>query len=61
MDVPIRRYVRLQEQGSSTRNPATKRTGRRKPKKPFQAEWSSLPGQFQSDTGIRGHNGTTHR
>jgi hypothetical protein len=42
MDAPIRRYVPLQEQGSSTGNPATTRTGRRKPKRPFAAEWALL-------------------
>jgi hypothetical protein len=42
MDAPIRRYVRLKEQGSSTVNPATTRTSRRKPKRPFEAEWALL-------------------
>jgi hypothetical protein len=42
MDAPIRRYVRLQEQGSSTGNPAITRTARRKPKKPFEKEWALL-------------------
>jgi hypothetical protein len=42
MDAPIRRYVRLREQGSITDNPATTKTGRRKPKKPFEAEWALL-------------------
>jgi hypothetical protein len=42
MDAPIRRYVRLQEQGSTTGNPATTRSDRRKRKRPFEAEWALL-------------------
>jgi hypothetical protein len=42
MDAPVRRYVRLQEDAGHTRNPANTRTGRREPKKPFEAEWALL-------------------
>ena len=42
MDGPIRRYVRLQEEGNSTGDSTTTRTGRRKPKKPFEAEYALL-------------------
>jgi hypothetical protein len=42
MDVPIRRYVRLQEEGDSSGKPASATTGRRKRKKPFEAEWALL-------------------
>ena len=43
MDAPIRRYVRLQEQESNGGQPAaTTGTGRRKRKRPFEAEWALL-------------------
>ena len=42
MDAPIRRYVRLEEHGTTTGNLATTRTERRKRKKPFEAEWALL-------------------
>jgi hypothetical protein len=42
MDAPIRRYVRLQEEGDSSGKPASTTTGRRKRKRPFEAEWALL-------------------
>jgi hypothetical protein len=42
MDAPVRRYVRLQEVGDSGGITLPTRTGRRKPKKPFEAEWALL-------------------
>lgn len=42
MDAPIRRYVRLQEEGDSSGKPGFTTTGRRKRKRPFEAEWASL-------------------
>jgi hypothetical protein len=42
MDAPIRRYVRLQEPGDSIRKAPTTRTGSRKRKRPFAAEWALL-------------------
>ena len=42
MDAPIRRYVRLQEEGDCSGTPASTTTGRRTRKKPFEAEWALL-------------------
>lgn len=41
MDAPIRRYVRLQEDGEGNAKSAST-AGRRKRKKPFEAEWALL-------------------
>jgi hypothetical protein len=42
MDAPIRRYVRLKEEGDSSGKPGFTTTGRRKRKRPFEAEWALL-------------------
>ena len=42
MNAPIKRYVRLEEQGGRIRKPATTRTGSRKRERPFAAEWALL-------------------
>jgi hypothetical protein len=42
MNAPMRRYVRLEEQGDRIREPATTRTGIRKRERPFAAEWALL-------------------
>ena len=41
MDAPIRRYVRLQEEGDSSGKPASTTTVRKR-KRPFEAEWALL-------------------
>jgi hypothetical protein len=38
----VSRYVGLQEEGVSGGNTLPKRTGRRKRRKPFEAEWALL-------------------
>lgn len=42
MDAPIRRYVRLQEEGDGSGKPPSTTAGHRKRKKPFEAEWALL-------------------
>jgi hypothetical protein len=42
MNAPIRRYVRLQEEGDSSGKPASTTTAHRQRKRPFEAEWALL-------------------